>query len=1094
MSLAPAAEAARGASRPPSPYVGLVPYDVGDAAFFFGRSTEVGIVVANLRSAPLTILYGPSGVGKSSLLMAGAVHDLCEEARTAAAESPFAVCVFNSWREDPLDGLREAAREALRELADPEPLPPPAATLAETLRAWTESSGMLLAILDQFEEYFQYHPDEGSDDRLTGFAVELARIVNDPSLPVHILLSIREDAWAKLDLFEGHIASLFGNYVRVDHLDLASAREAIEGPIAAWNRSLPGGELPFEIEPALVEAVLDATAGGSLTLTAGGETPAAETSGDRVEAPFLQLVLERLWRDAVADEAHTLTLARLEALGGARRIVANHLLDALARLTPAEQDVAADCFKVLVSSSKTKFARPVSDLAEITRRPEAEVSAVLDKLCSAESGRILRAIAPAQDEGSTSYELFHDILAEPIIAWRKEYELRRKQEAEEQRVREEQEAEEQRQQAARRRRRRLLAVLALGLLVPVFAGLAIFAFWSRIDARRAERSAASLALTLSANEQPASHVDVSLLLSLEAYRARPTAEATSSMISALEEARQYGVSAILHGVQGSVTGVAFSSDGRTLAAVAGSDGTVQLWDVRKQKQLGQPLKVVDSGVLVLGAALSPDGHTLAVIGSDGTVQLWDKGTSRYERHGEPLHVGIVNNAAFSSDGSTLGVVASSDGKVRLWNVSSSPYKPLAAPLNVGIVNGVAVSPDGHTLAVVGGDAKVQLWDVDKQTQLGPRLDMGIVDSAAFSSDGRTLAVVASGKVQLWDVRTQKRLGQPLAIPSVTGVAFSPIGHALAVARAGRVWLLETAAAEPRQLRGPQATQVNGVAVSSDGTLAVAGSDGKVRLWNVSSSPYRALANPLDVGNVNGVAVSPDGHTLAVFGGYGKVRLWDVSTSPYKQLGQPLDVGVGAVNSVVFSPDGRTLAVASNGTEVRLWDVSTSPYKQLGQPLDVGVGAVNSVVFSPDGDTLAVSGSDGTVQLWDVGTRALLGQPLHVGDAGGATTGVAFSPDGRTLAVASNGTEVRLWDVRTRTPIGKLLPGVNGVNGVKGVAVSSDGMVASGSYGSTVSLWEDVFWKDEDTLKKQVCDLVWGALGRPEWEALIPGLGYRASCD
>src|SRR5712691_11012840 len=107
MSLASAVEALRGVSRPGSPYVGLVPYDEGDAAFFFGRSTEIAIVAANLRSTRLTILYGPSGVGKSSLLQAGAVHDLREEARSAAAEHPFAVCVFRSWRDDPVQGVQE---------------------------------------------------------------------------------------------------------------------------------------------------------------------------------------------------------------------------------------------------------------------------------------------------------------------------------------------------------------------------------------------------------------------------------------------------------------------------------------------------------------------------------------------------------------------------------------------------------------------------------------------------------------------------------------------------------------------------------------------------------------------------------------------------------------------------------------------------------------------------------------------------------------------------------------------------------------------------------------------------------------------------
>ena len=49
---------------------------------------------------------------------------------------------------------------------------------------------------------------------------------------MNFVLSIREDAWAKLDRFEGRIPRLFANYVRVEHLDRDAAREAIEGPIA----------------------------------------------------------------------------------------------------------------------------------------------------------------------------------------------------------------------------------------------------------------------------------------------------------------------------------------------------------------------------------------------------------------------------------------------------------------------------------------------------------------------------------------------------------------------------------------------------------------------------------------------------------------------------------------------------------------------------------------------------------------------------------------------------------------------------------------------------------------------------------------------
>jgi len=253
-----------------SPYVGLVPYGERDADFFFGRSEDIAFVSANLRSSRLTIVYGPSGVGKSSLLQAGVVHNLREEARTADPDHAFAVCVVRSWLGDPTGTLEEAARSELEPLAGDEALPPPCATLCESLREWTRESGTLLVVLDQFEEYFQYHPGEGDQELLTGFAGELADVVNDSALPVNVLLSVREDALAKLDLFAGHIPRLFGNYLRIEHLSERSARQAITGPIAAWNRTQQDGGRPYEIEPALIDRVLEDAAGG-LSLTEESE-------------------------------------------------------------------------------------------------------------------------------------------------------------------------------------------------------------------------------------------------------------------------------------------------------------------------------------------------------------------------------------------------------------------------------------------------------------------------------------------------------------------------------------------------------------------------------------------------------------------------------------------------------------------------------------------------------------------------------------------------------------------------------------------------------------------------------------------------------
>ena len=57
-----------------SPYRGLTPFTEDDARYFFGREVDTRNIAANLEVARLTLFYGPSGVGKSSVLRAGVLH------------------------------------------------------------------------------------------------------------------------------------------------------------------------------------------------------------------------------------------------------------------------------------------------------------------------------------------------------------------------------------------------------------------------------------------------------------------------------------------------------------------------------------------------------------------------------------------------------------------------------------------------------------------------------------------------------------------------------------------------------------------------------------------------------------------------------------------------------------------------------------------------------------------------------------------------------------------------------------------------------------------------------------------------------------
>ncbi|GAK56483.1 PBS lyase HEAT-like repeat [Candidatus Vecturithrix granuli] len=387
-----------------SPYKGLAPYDVADKDNFFGRKRETQILLGKIFANNVTLLFAGTGVGKSSLLRAAIFPALTEQ-------HALDVVYYADWVREPLEGLKTTIQQTLsangkitgRELKKNDEL----LSFLTTCTAY--ASEPLILMLDQFEELFQYHARSG---RLRPFVEQVARVVNTPDLPVSLVLSMREDFLAELNIFKGRIPGLFDNYYRLEELQIEQAREAIEKPLK---------KVGFRYEDGLVEQLLNDLAAReqSRHVEATAEGGLHVTVMESVEPPYLQIVCNELWRAEKDNPQKVITMARYNALGRTTQIVRKHFEQAMAHFSLREQSLAFEMFRYLVTERGTKMAYRAEDLAseQLLGVPVSELQPILAYLASKEV-RVLRA---DQRLDQTWYELYHDVFAQIIRAWSEQF-------------------------------------------------------------------------------------------------------------------------------------------------------------------------------------------------------------------------------------------------------------------------------------------------------------------------------------------------------------------------------------------------------------------------------------------------------------------------------------------------------------------------------------------------------------------------------------------------------------------------------------------------------------------------------------------------
>lgn len=306
---------------------------------------------------------------------------------------------------------------------------------------------------------------------------------------------------------------------------------------------------------------------------------------------------------------------------------------------------------------------------------------------------------------------------------------------------------------------------------------------------------------------------------------------------------------------------------------------------------------------------------------------------------------------------------------------------------------LVVAPDGDTLAIarttIDGGARIQVWDLAVDQEIariggeGQRIFGGggdVIRSPAFLLDGKKLLVTKR------EVEAQPRSGEK---------GLRSIGLVLSWDYRGD--------RPPSTLRKNPRT-IRALAVDRAGTtLLVVSSDRTVHVCDLATGKEQKSST--HAGEIQCLALTPDGRTLATGTAGGQISLWDLREG---QARKTIAAHRSVVKGMAFDPTGQVLAsVGGLDRTLRLWDVAAGT-EAAAHVLDFDW--LTCVAFAPDGQYLAVGGGSfqdqGQVQLWDLGN----GRPKAVYRVNTNTVAcLAFARDGKMLLAGSgHATSITGW--------------------------------------------------------------------------------------
>jgi eukaryotic-like serine/threonine-protein kinase len=355
-----------------NPYRGLQAFEAEHRALFFGRRREQRAVLERLKGEPFLLITGDSGVGKSSLCLAGVIPLVTDgaledgrrwrSARLVPGRRPVSALAAA------LAPVLEVQEEALAESLRLEPQ-----GLARRLRAKLGAQEGLLLYVDQLEELVTL----SSQDEAAQAGVALGELAEGVT-GVRLLTTGRSDFLTRLTAVPGLGAEVPRALYLLRALSSEEMREAIVGPARVKG-------VRFETE-ALVDTLVAST-----STTEGG-------------LPLLQFALAELW-EARDKAAGIITQAVLDGLGGVAGALARHADAAVDSLLPDQRVAARGVLLRLITADGTRARKTDRELVGEDPRYRAALEALV-------RARLL--VAREAEEG-TSYEVAHEAL---VTGWK----------------------------------------------------------------------------------------------------------------------------------------------------------------------------------------------------------------------------------------------------------------------------------------------------------------------------------------------------------------------------------------------------------------------------------------------------------------------------------------------------------------------------------------------------------------------------------------------------------------------------------------------------------------------------------------------------